>query len=134
MINGCKARLALTYPRIWEISVTASTATPIMDDPQFTSKVVPFNVKQALLVELGFVRDALCTTCDLLLITKSGFSASLGNISSSEEDLESVSDEDDESWSSCGRVDRLNVTRFIPLSILLSRLVRTFVRAVGQLQ
>ena len=41
------------------------------DDPQLTSKVVPFKVKQALLVELGFVRDAACTTCDLLLITNS---------------------------------------------------------------
>ena len=71
-----------------------------MEDPQLTSKVVPLKMKQALLVELGFVRDAACTTCDLLLITKSDLSPSLGNISSSEEELESLSDEDDESLSS----------------------------------
>ena len=45
-----------------------------MDDPQLTSKVVFSRVKQALLVEQGFVRDAACTTCDLLLITKNDFS------------------------------------------------------------
>ena len=71
-----------------------------MEDAQLTSKVVSLKVKQALLVELGFVRDAACTTCDLFLITKNDFSPSLGNISSSEEELESLSDEDDESWSS----------------------------------
>ena len=53
-----------------------------MEDPQLTSKVVSFKGKQALLVELGFVRDAACTTCDLLLITESNFSPSLGDISS----------------------------------------------------
>lgn len=82
------------------INVTVSTGTPIIEDPQLTSKVVPFKVKQARLVELGFVRDTACTTCDFLLITNSDLSSALGKASSSEEELESEPDEDDECVSS----------------------------------
>ena len=49
--------------------------------------------KQALFMELGFVWDAACTTCDLLLITNIDLSRVLGKASSSEEELESESDE-----------------------------------------
>ena len=63
------------------INVTVSTGTPIIEDPQLTSKVVPFMEKQALFVELGFVWDAACTTCDLLLITNIDLSRVLGKAS-----------------------------------------------------
>ena len=51
-------------------------------------------------MELGFVRDAACTTRDLLLITRNDLSPALGKASSLEEELESESDEDDECESS----------------------------------
>ena len=79
------------------MKVIAWTGTPVIDDPQLTSKVVFSRVKQALLVEHGFGRDAACTTCDLSLITRSDFSPAPGAISSSEEESESLSDDDEES-------------------------------------
>ena len=78
------------------IIANVSTGTPIKEEPQLTSKVVFLVVKHALLVEHGFVWDAACTTCDLLWITRIDFSTAFGKASSSEEELESASEEDDD--------------------------------------